>query len=46
MNFEEKLQNLVAIQKECIGDDPYMRGLYNGLLLALCTLTGEEYKPV
>lgn len=38
------MQNLIEIQGQKIGHDMYMIGIYNGLVLGLSVLTGEEPK--
>ena len=40
----EAMKNLIEIQGENIGHNMYMIGLYNGLVLGLSVLTGEEPK--
>ena len=37
----ESLKTLVEVQRKCLGTR-YMIGLYNGLVLGLSVLTGEE----
>lgn len=37
----EELQELIKVQKNCCTSN-YQIGLYNGLVLALSVLTGEE----
>jgi hypothetical protein len=43
-----ELRELCAIQGRTgtIDQGDYMVGLYNGMLLALSILTGEEYRPL
>ena len=36
------LEELIAIQSKSLGHCDYQNGLYNGLVLAKSTLTGEE----
>jgi len=38
----EDLNNLIAIQQKDNETDDYMRGLYNGLVLARALITEEE----
>ena len=40
----EAIQNLIEIQGQNIAHNMYMIGLYNGLVLGLSVLTGEEPK--
>jgi len=48
--FEKALTNIIDIQEQSLvvdgKKDEYMRGLYNGLLMALCMSTGDDYKPI